>query len=96
MLVLSMDIRNKDGTLIVRFDETGFEVNPGLLKRHPDKSTLIVEDTHGNQVVKARYANRRVFSLEGKIDINGQIVTIPAVNIRRGCFSGVGAAIRIN
>ena len=95
-LVLSMDIRDSDDTLIARFDEDGFEVNPHLLKRHPDKSTLIVEDTHGNQVMKARYSSKRVFTLEGKLSLGGRLVTIPYIHFQQSCFRGVANAITIN
>jgi hypothetical protein len=74
LLVLSMDIRDKTGLLVVRFDENGFEVNPILLKRHPNKSRLIVEDLHGDVVFKAVYANKHVLRLDANIVTGGDLL----------------------
>ncbi len=76
-LVLFIDVINKDGSLIVRFDEEGFVVNPNLIKGHPNKSTLVVEDLYGNEVLRAQYENKRLLRLQGKISVDGQVVTIP-------------------
>jgi hypothetical protein len=79
LLILSMDIRDRSGAIIARFDENGFEVAPTLLKRHPDKSTLIVEDSRGNQLLKARYNNRRLFTFSGNgtLDVGGAVKLEP-------------------
>jgi hypothetical protein len=65
LLVLTMDMRDSSGNIISRFDTDGFEVGTTLLKRHPDKSTLIVEDSKGNRILRARYNNSRLFTFEG-------------------------------
>jgi hypothetical protein len=84
LLELRMNIRNRDGSLIVRFDEDGFEVSPALYKRHPDKSTLVVEDSFGNEVLRVRYKNQKTLYLRGKINIDGRFVDIP--------FAGFGVS----
>ena len=77
LLVLTMDIRTEKNALVARFDEQGFEVNPTFNKRHPDKSTIIVEDAYGKEIIKVRYVNRRALSVEAKMTIDGREVNVP-------------------
>jgi hypothetical protein len=93
MLVLSIDIRDRDHSIIVQFSEDGFAVNPNLIKLHPDKSTLIVENLRGDPVLKARYINKRTFSLEGKILVNGKVVDIPYAQFDHACLSGARGGV---
>jgi hypothetical protein len=60
-LALMMDIFDKDEKLVVRFFEDGhFEVNPNarMNTNRPDRSTLIVRDNYGNEVLNVRYLNK--------------------------------------
>jgi hypothetical protein len=90
LYVLSMDVRKRDGSMLVRLDNNGFEVNPLLFKRHPDKSTLIVEDAFGSEVFYARYANKRLFRVRGKLNIDGQEFDIPYAGVTGGCIGYAG------
>jgi len=76
-----------DGSLLIRFDKNGFEVNPFLFKRHPDKSALIVEDLRGTEVFRASYDNPRLLRVRGKITIGPRVVDIPGLGIKDSCFS---------
>jgi hypothetical protein len=64
LLILSLDFRATDGSIIVKVDQDGFVVNPLFLKRHPDKSTLVVWDSFGKEVLKVRYVNKRLLRIE--------------------------------
>lgn len=64
LLALTLDMRDPTGNIVARFDSDGFEVGSTLLKRHPDKSTLIVEDAKGNRILRARYNNPRLLTFE--------------------------------
>jgi hypothetical protein len=87
LLVVSMDIRTDKNILIARFDEQGFEVSPALNRRHPDKSTIIVEDRYGNELVKVRYVNPRALSIETRMTIDGRSVDVPQGGMaNHGCF----------
>src|ERR1700692_2140949 len=74
LLVLTLDLRNADGSLMARFDEDGFEVGNGFKGRHPNKSTLIIEDSHGARVLKVAYMNKTYLSIEGSIVVDGKVI----------------------
>jgi hypothetical protein len=89
LLVLSIDIHEKSGRILVKLDDSGLDVNPLLFKKHPDKSTLIIEDSFGNEVLRARYANKRYLYVRGKIILDGEVVDIPmGTRITGGCLAG--------
>ena len=66
-LVMSVDIRDKHNEIIVRLDNDGFIVNRNyiLYMQRPDKSTILIKDAYGNEMLHARYMNPREFSLSG-------------------------------
>jgi hypothetical protein len=64
LLVLSMEFRNPDGSIIAKFDEDGFIVMPPYIGRHPNKSTLKVWDSHGVEFTKVVYVNKRLLRLK--------------------------------
>jgi hypothetical protein len=79
VLGLVLDFRSKDGSIIVKFDDTGFEVSPFYFKRHPNKSTLIVTDLHGIEVLKVVYANKHLLRFNSRLIVDGQEIadTLP-------------------
>lgn len=96
-MVLTMSARNSDGTLVARFDSDGFEVSPILFKRHPDKSTLIVEDQSGNKMIKVQYLNKKTITLRGYLVIDGQRVNIPnagRMQLEDGCSIHSNALVK--
>jgi len=99
-LLVDLEIQNMDGTMVARCDEYGCEVSPRYFKRHPDKSTLIVDDVYGRTVFKEQYLNPHCLVIEGKVLVARQWVDIPgAINgmiLRGGCsyHYPVGVMIR--
>jgi len=69
-----IDIRSADNRIIVQMNsKDGFAVNQSnsLLMKRPDKSTLVVEDQYGNEVLNAHYINEHAFQLTGVMTIPG-------------------------
>jgi hypothetical protein len=79
-LVLIADIKDKDGKLIVRMNKHEFRVNPNNYFEvdHPNqsRSELNVIDQTGTVVLDARYANKSVFSVTGKLYAEGNLVDL--------------------
>jgi hypothetical protein len=73
-IAVDLDIKDAQGRIIVRMGKDGFQVNQHLIlgMKRPDRSTLIVSDEYGNEVLNARYINRRVFRLTGIIRLRGR------------------------
>lgn len=95
LLVLSLSLRNKDGSIIVKFDENGFEVGSDFFKRHPDKRTLIVTDLRGEEVLKVVYVNKRYLRLQGKLTLNGQLL-FDTSTLQHWCApSGLGIRLEL-
>jgi len=59
-IALTMDILDKDEKIVVRFADGLFTVNQNarLDMKRPDRSTLIVHDNYGNEVLNIRYLNK--------------------------------------
>lgn len=95
LLIFKMDLAKRDGTIAVRFDENGFEVNPPYVKRILNKSTLVVENDKGDVVVRAEYLNKRTFRFFALMaDSEGRSVRFPRLynNVQIGhlCFGHNG------
>lgn len=72
-IMLSLDIRDKSAAIMIKYDEDGFDVASQFFKRNPDKSTLIVTDQRGQQVLKVVYANKHYLRLEAHIVLDGAV-----------------------
>jgi len=91
---VAMDIRSKDRRIVVRLNPNGFVVNKNnFLEVHKDKSSLVIVDEYGNEVLNAHYLNRQAFVLKG-------ILTYPdrnpiplsfAPRMRHVCLSNAGS-----
>lgn len=64
-LVLNVDMRDDKGRIIFRLDENGLRALPGIYLLRPDKSTVIAEDSYGQEVFRARYLNDHAFTITG-------------------------------
>lgn len=85
-IVLLLDIRSSDGRIITRLNEDGFVVNrSNYLSMKKDKSSLVVEDEYGAEVLRARYLNRRAFSLSATIKFPGGSVQLPDPSFSGNC-----------
>ena len=88
--MLSVDIRDKHNEIVVRLDKDGFVVNRNyiLYMLRPDKSTILIKDAYGKEMLYARYMNPREFFLSGAF--------IPfkngPVTITNSCFEHSGEA----
>jgi hypothetical protein len=92
-ILITIDLRTKDGTTIARIDHNRAIINPSSgLVMWRDKNTLVLEDQHGNEVLNARYLNEKSFH------ISGSFLTGGPTTMFRGCFrvSGVGTGIDID
>ncbi len=80
-IALFMDIKDEKGRIALRIDKDGFFVHPGanLFARRPDKSSLVVQDEYGADVLTVRYANPQAFVVTGRL-------AEEALNI--GCMNG--------
>ena len=60
-IALTMDILDREEKIVVRFENGHFTVNPNarLEMNRPDRSSLIVRDNYGNEVLNVRYMNKK-------------------------------------
>jgi hypothetical protein len=66
-LKLNLDVRSGDGKIIVRMNESGFVLNHNnFLDVRKDKSSLLVEDEYGSQVINLRYLNPKAILVTGR------------------------------
>ena len=73
-VALDLDVRGKDGKIIARIRRNYFVINQNniLTKKRPDRSTLIVTDQDGTEVLKVRYLNLHAIHLLGTFYVIGQ------------------------
>lgn len=98
-LVLSLEMRDAANRLIARVDRNGFVVSSAydvhLLR--PDKSTVIIDDEFGNEMVRARFLNPKAFSISGVVIYGGTRIPLnlgaPGSSI---CMSNSGVDISID
>lgn len=73
-IAIDLDVRGKDGIIVARIKHNYFIVNRThiLTMQRPDRSTLIVTDQEGTEVLNVRYLNRHVIHLLGIFYVIGQ------------------------
>jgi hypothetical protein len=85
-LSVLLDVRSRDGKIIVRLNRDGFVVNRNnYLEMKRDRSHLLVIDEYGSEVLRVQYRNPKVISVSG-----GILGSIP--NATGNCSSAVGDA----
>ncbi len=104
-VTLSLDIRSADGKLIVRIRNNRFQINKNnyFSMKRPDRSTLVVYDQNGAEVLNARFPNPHAFRLSAKIHSSGAFLdtdNIPGL-IGSVCFevtkgATVGTIVNLN
>jgi hypothetical protein len=89
-LLMFIDLTAADGRVAIRLDEDGFFVNPrtNLIARRPDVSTILIQDEFAHDLMRVRFANRRVFTIAGSL--------IPTQAMSNVCAIGGGALGDIN
>jgi len=92
-----VNLRDSNNALLVKYDEEGFETHPSLLRRHPNKSTLLVDDVHGSELLRIAYTNRRMFRVNGFVPIQGEWKPLPAgAAVNGGCYEHFPMGVRID
>jgi hypothetical protein len=93
-LVLIADIKDKDDKLIVRMNKKEFRVNPNnYFDVYHSRSELRITDQAGDVALDARYNNDRIFSVRGKLYVNGRLVdfssrvAVGSRSVSNICFS---------
>jgi hypothetical protein len=84
-----LEMASDDGKLIVRLDRRGFVVNRNnyLTMKRPDRSTLVVVDQYGREVLNTRYLNERAFRVTGLLHYPGLgDIPIQSPHIFGACF----------
>lgn len=66
-IYLSVDFRDENNKIMVRIDKNGIFNPRGLNVLRPDKSTLLIEDSYGNDFFRATFLNPHAFQVSGKI-----------------------------
>jgi hypothetical protein len=90
-IAILMEVRDAHNKVIVRLDKNGFDENPAFRDTykpfHPDRSTLIIKDSNGNESLNAHYLNATTLTLTGVLQYPGR----PAIPLQlrgasRGCL----------
>jgi hypothetical protein len=68
-IALFLDIRDDTERIALRVDKDGFFVNPHatLFARRPDKSSLVIQNDLGADLISVRYANPQAFVVTGQL-----------------------------
>lgn len=92
------------GNIIAKIDSGGFWVEPGIQRKKPDRSTLLVYDRNDDEVLRVEFLNPRALSVQGifrtrtgvTVRITSDALLLPGGRHRQGCFGNVHTAIKIN
>jgi len=89
---LFLEIRGLDNKVITRFDENGFVVNRNALfeMRRKDRSSLVIIDDYGKEVLNARYLNPHALRITGMINYAGAQVPLKLPNLPAVCLDTRG------
>jgi hypothetical protein len=93
-IALTMDIFDKDEKIVVRFDNGHFTVNQNarLDMNRPDRSTLIVHDNYGNEVLNIRYLNKQAVVISALLQYShANPVQIQKTQFADVCLGDVGS-----
>lgn len=73
-IAIDLDVRSKDRRIIARITHNHFILNPNniLTRQRPDRSTLVVTDQEGTEVLNVRYLNPHAIHLTGLFYVVGQ------------------------
>jgi hypothetical protein len=73
-IAVNLDVLSEDRRVVARIKRNHFWVNPNnvLNKERPDRSTLVVTDQFGKEVLNIRYLNPHSIHLTGAFYVVGQ------------------------
>ncbi len=86
---VSMDVIGIDGKIVARIDKNAFTVNPNnyLSQKRPDRSTLVVTDQYGDEVLNIRYVNPKVVQPNAKLYLSGKLIdSLRGIPVSGICF----------
>jgi hypothetical protein len=88
-LALSLDVRSADNRLIARLDKGTFTINQNnyFSMKRKDRSSLVVVDEYGAEVLNARYANPHVFLLSAQLFSSGKHIDLQGMPISGNCLT---------
>lgn len=88
-IALTMGVRSDDDKIIARIDRNGFTVNQNnyLSMKRTDRSSLVVTDQYGVEVLNARYLNNRAFRLNAKLHSSGITADFSDLHANNICFA---------
>jgi len=97
LLVLEVDMRDSENRIVAKLDRNGFVVNNKytLYMLRPDKSTILIEDEYGKEVLRTRFSNPRAFSISGTLYYKGKSLPIDLPGMINSCV-GHARDIEIN
>lgn len=99
-IFLPLILRDQDGKVIVAFDADGFSVNRNniLKMERKDRSSLVILDQYGTEVINARYINQRTFQLSGLLSYGTKRIPIEFPGLGSVCTANaasIGADVEI-
>jgi gas vesicle protein len=75
-LVLSVEMRALDNRIIARLDRNGFITNSNYYLLRPDKSTAIIENEYGEEILNAQFLNRQAFRVSGTLQYRNRRIPL--------------------
>jgi hypothetical protein len=82
-IVVSLDFRDSQNQIAFRIDKDGVVNRSGYILLHPNKSTFLIQDSYGKEIMRATFVNPKVFVVKGEAIYCGNITRLPVKNI---CF----------
>jgi hypothetical protein len=89
-LLVSINLTAPDGRIVARINKNSLTVNPAstlIITR--DRSSLLMQDQYGHDVINARYLNTHAFSITGEIPHTGGNIQLP-IPMLGGCIKSTG------
>jgi len=89
-IALSLDFRDNQNRIALRIDKNGAVNRTALILLHPDKSTFLIQDSFGQEMLRATYVNRKVFEINGKAIYCGKIFDLQPSFLHHSCAMNSG------
>jgi len=87
-LALSLNFRDQENRVAFRMDKNGVVDRIGsLIFLHPNKSTFLIQDSFGNEFLRATYVNSKVFEIQGKAIYCGKVFEVQNKQFHDSCAS---------
>jgi hypothetical protein len=89
-IALDLDVRGEDGRIVARIQHNHFVLNRNnmLTKQRPDRSTLLVTDQKGTEVLNVRYINPHTIHVLGTFYVIGQKEPVVISEMRQDMGGG--------